>query len=93
MIALIDYKAGNLTSVKKALATIGAHVFVPETPEQLSEVAGVIVPGVGHYGATRLQPPWGVALRCSASASVCSGCLKEATKRRRCLVSACCPAA
>ena len=29
MIALIDYQAGNLTSVKKALAAIGADVFVP----------------------------------------------------------------
>jgi len=53
VIALIDYQAGNLTSVKKALATIGAEVFVPSTPEELDDVAGVIVPGVGHFGATR----------------------------------------
>ena len=53
MIALIDYKAGNLTSVKKALATIGAAVVVPQAPEELADVAGVIVPGVGHFGATR----------------------------------------
>ena len=59
MIALIDYKAGNLTSVKKALATIGAEWFVPETPDDLAEAAGVIVPGVGHFGATRaLDQPW-----------------------------------
>jgi imidazole glycerol-phosphate synthase subunit HisH len=59
VIALIDYKAGNLTSVKKALATIGAEVFVPETPEDLVEVAGIIVPGVGHFGATRaLDQAW-----------------------------------
>ena len=59
MIALVDYKAGNLTSVKKALATIGAEVFVPETPDQLADAAGVIVPGVGHFGATRaLDQPW-----------------------------------
>jgi glutamine amidotransferase len=59
VIALIDYKAGNLTSVKKALATIGADVFVPERPEDLAEAAGVIVPGVGHFGATRaLDQPW-----------------------------------
>jgi glutamine amidotransferase len=59
VIALIDYKAGNLTSVKKALATIGAEVFVPETPEDLAEVAGIIVPGVGHFGATRaLDQGW-----------------------------------
>ena len=53
MIALIDYKAGNLTSVKKALAAIGAEVVVPETPAELRGAAGVIVPGVGHFAATR----------------------------------------
>ena len=59
MIALIDYKAGNLTSVKKALATIGADVFVPETPDDLADSAGIIVPGVGHFGATRaLDQRW-----------------------------------
>ena len=59
MIALIDYKAGNLTSVKKALATIGADVFVPDTPEALREARGIIVPGVGHFGATRaLDAAW-----------------------------------
>jgi len=59
VIALIDYKAGNLTSVKKALATIGAEWFVPETPNELAEATGVIVPGVGHFGATRaLDQSW-----------------------------------
>jgi imidazole glycerol-phosphate synthase subunit HisH len=59
MIALIDYGAGNLTSVKKALATIGADVFVPGRPEDLMSVNGVIVPGVGHFGATRaLDSSW-----------------------------------
>jgi glutamine amidotransferase len=59
VIALIDYKAGNLTSVKKALATIGAEVFVPDTPGDLENSAGIIVPGVGHFGSTRaLDQPW-----------------------------------
>ena len=59
MIALIDYRAGNLTSVKKALATLGAEVVVPDTPEQLADASGVIVPGVGHFGATRaLDARW-----------------------------------
>jgi glutamine amidotransferase len=59
VIALIDYKAGNLTSVKKALATIGADVFVPETPGDLADASGIIVPGVGHFGATRaLDQSW-----------------------------------
>src|SRR5262249_28447119 len=49
---LIDYRAGNLTSVRKALAAVGAEVFVPERPDELSAATGIIVPGVGHFGAT-----------------------------------------
>ena len=63
MIALIDYRAGNLTSVKKALASIGAEVVVPSTPEDLADAAGVIVPGVGHFGATKaLEGAWTEAI-------------------------------
>jgi glutamine amidotransferase len=59
VIALIDYKAGNLTSVKKALAAIGADVFVPAVPGDLADAGGIIVPGVGHFGATRaLDQSW-----------------------------------
>jgi imidazole glycerol-phosphate synthase subunit HisH len=59
VIALVDYKAGNLTSVKKALATVGAELFVPDAPDALAAAAGIIVPGVGHFGATRaLDAPW-----------------------------------
>ena len=52
-IALIDYGAGNLTSVKKAFAAVGAHVSVPASPRDLGEAAAIVVPGVGHFGATR----------------------------------------
>jgi imidazole glycerol-phosphate synthase subunit HisH len=63
MIALIDYGAGNLTSVKKALATIGAEVFVPGHPEDVAQAQGVIVPGVGHFGATSaLDARWREAI-------------------------------
>ena len=58
-IALIDYGAGNLTSVKKALAAVGADFFVPEEPGALAGARGVVVPGVGHFGATRaLDRAW-----------------------------------
>jgi imidazole glycerol-phosphate synthase subunit HisH len=71
MIALIDYGAGNLTSVKKALAAVGAEVFVPARPEDLATVRGMIVPGVGHFGATRvLDHAWASAFR----ARVDDGC-------------------
>jgi glutamine amidotransferase len=58
-IALIDYGAGNLTSVRKALAAIGAPVFVPASPAAMAEASAVIVPGVGHFGATKaLDTAW-----------------------------------
>jgi len=63
MIALIDYGAGNLTSVKKALAAIGADVRVPADPADLASANGIIVPGVGHFGATRaLDGAWTEAI-------------------------------
>src|SRR4029450_8396983 len=52
MIALIDYGAGNLTSVRKALAALGADVHIPGASDELAEAAGVIVPGVGNFKAT-----------------------------------------
>jgi glutamine amidotransferase len=59
VIALIDYKAGNLTSVKKALAALGADVVVPAQPYEVADSQGLIVPGVGHFGATRaLDRSW-----------------------------------
>jgi imidazole glycerol-phosphate synthase subunit HisH len=58
-IALIDYRAGNLTSVRKAFAALGGDLFTPETPADLGEASGIVVPGVGHFGATReLGPEW-----------------------------------
>ena len=52
MIALIDYGAGNLTSVRKALAAVGAEVYIPREASELESVEGVIVPGVGHFHRT-----------------------------------------
>ena len=52
MIALIDYGAGNLTSVRKALAYLDAPVVTPESPAVLADCAGGIVPGVGHFEVT-----------------------------------------
>jgi glutamine amidotransferase len=59
VIALVDYGAGNLTSVKKALTTLGADFHVPQDPGACAGAAGLIVPGVGHFNATaRLDAPW-----------------------------------
>jgi glutamine amidotransferase len=63
VIALIDYGAGNLTSVRKAFAAIGAEVFVPGAPADLARASGVVVPGVGHFAATRaLEGDWTAAI-------------------------------
>ena len=59
MIALIDYGAGNLTSVRKALTSLGAEYSTPETPAELSRYSAIIVPGVGNFAATAaLVGPW-----------------------------------
>ena len=59
MIALIDYGAGNLTSVRKALAAVGAEVSIPRVPSDLDTAEGVIVPGVGNFQrTTALDSEW-----------------------------------
>ncbi len=64
MIALIDYRAGNLTSVRKALDHLGAQFFTPTRPDELDTASGVIVPGVGNFEATRaLVDGWTDAVR------------------------------
>lgn len=63
-VALIDYKAGNLTSVRKALAAVGAHVYTPEHAADLTGADAIIVPGVGHFAATAaLDAAWIDAVR------------------------------
>ena len=51
-IALIDYGAGNLTSVRKALTHLGARFETPAQPAALAGAGAVIVPGVGNFEAT-----------------------------------------
>jgi glutamine amidotransferase len=66
VIALIDYGAGNLTSVKKALTALGAEFSVPGSPDACAGASGLIVPGVGHFSATTaLGPPWREAIAAS----------------------------
>ena len=57
MIALIDYGAGNLTSVKKALTHLGAAFRTPAAPTELTDASAVIVPGVGNFEATAVLNP------------------------------------
>jgi glutamine amidotransferase len=61
MIAVIDYKAGNLTSVVKALRFLGADdIVVTQTPEDVLRADKVVLPGVGHFQATQLLQDLGL---------------------------------
>ena len=61
MIAVIDYKAGNLTSVMKALRHVGAEAAVTADPEIVRKAEKVVLPGVGHFAATRLLKQTGLS--------------------------------
>jgi imidazole glycerol-phosphate synthase subunit HisH len=64
VIALIDYGAGNLTSVRKALASLGAEFNTPARSSDVVGMAGIVVPGVGHFDATgALDHEWREAIR------------------------------
>lgn len=59
LVALIDYGAGNLTSIRKALGAVGAEVFTPSAPAELPRATHVVVPGVGHFSRTEvLDQSW-----------------------------------
>jgi len=61
MIAIIDYKAGNLTSVVKALKFLGAEdVVVTQSPEEVLRAEKIVLPGVGHFQATQLLEDLGL---------------------------------
>lgn len=60
MIAVIDYKAGNLTSVMKALAHLSAAAVVTQDPDVVRHAEKVVLPGVGHFQATRLLTELGL---------------------------------
>ena len=52
MIALVDYGAGNLTSVVKGFHAVGADVRLVDTLSGLEGASAIVVPGVGHFAAT-----------------------------------------
>ncbi|MGZ8900129.1 MAG: imidazole glycerol phosphate synthase subunit HisH [Limisphaerales bacterium] len=49
MIALIDYGAGNLRSVHKALKHVGANVHVVTRPDEIGDARALVLPGVGAF--------------------------------------------
>ncbi len=50
MIAIIDYDAGNIKSVEKALMALEEQVVVTRDPKEILDADGVILPGVGAFG-------------------------------------------
>lgn len=50
MIAIVDYGVGNLASVRKAFAAVGAQAQLVADPRALGAARAVVLPGVGHFG-------------------------------------------
>lgn len=51
MIAIIDYGAGNIRSIEKALEHVGAAVKVTDEPSVVTRAQAIVLPGVGSGGA------------------------------------------
>jgi len=54
MIAIVDYGAGNISSVRKALEHLGADAQVTSDSSVISAAQKVIMPGVGHFSRCQL---------------------------------------
>lgn len=52
MIAIIDYGAGNIQSVSKALKHIGCDCFITNKKDEILFADGAVLPGVGSFGDT-----------------------------------------
>ncbi len=51
MIAIVDYGAGNLNSVKKAFNYLGVDVVVTDKPDVVAAAEKIVLPGVGHFSS------------------------------------------
>jgi glutamine amidotransferase len=60
-IAVVDYRAGNLASVVKALRAFGADLQVTSDPDFVRRASKVVLPGVGHFAATQFLTERGLA--------------------------------
>lgn len=50
MVAIIDYDAGNIKSVEKAIQFLGEEVIITRNPDEILGASRVILPGVGAFG-------------------------------------------
>jgi len=70
-VALVDYGAGNLTSVMRGLRRAGIDPVIATSPAALADAAGIVVPGVGHFSATAsIDDEWRKALLSRVAAGV-----------------------
>ncbi len=54
MIAIVDYRAGNLASVKKAFDHLRAECAITSDPDVVTRADKIVLPGVGHFAATKV---------------------------------------
>ena len=52
MIAIVDYQAGNLASVKKAFDHLGYESVITADPAEIARASKIVLPGVGNFEAT-----------------------------------------
>ena len=89
MIAIIDYDAGNIRSVEKALLSLGEEPLITRDREEVLRADKVILPGVGAFGdAMHSLQRFGMDMRWwsgrfpfSASVWECSFCLSAVRRR------------
>ncbi|HEY5473485.1 MAG TPA: hypothetical protein VIK32_09885, partial [Candidatus Limnocylindrales bacterium] len=52
---IVDYGSGNLRSVQKAFEHVGVEADIGAEPRAIEEAAGLVLPGVGAFGAAMAQ--------------------------------------
>jgi len=71
VIAVVDYGTGNLASVLKAFREAPADPRLARDPAAIAGAAGIVIPGVGHFDATRaLDEAWRAAIRAAVARGV-----------------------
>lgn len=71
MIAIVNYGAGNFASVKKALDSVGAKSVVTQDANVIRGAEKIVLPGVGHFAATRSMD--GLGLRAPIGEAISAG--------------------
>lgn len=70
-VAIVDYGAGNLTSVAKGLRAAGGDVRIALGPGDLERADALVLPGVGHFAATApLDAGWRAAIADAVAARI-----------------------